>query len=202
MARSVFFSSHYQRDIMRVQIVKRHYVTKGNYTAAGFFDESLEEKAKKEGDDVVKRLINNGLKGAPSPAFLVGNETYTRRWVHYEIFKSIEMGTGVFGIRIHQIPDTGNVSQKSDGTDEWGSNPFDYLGYGRRDGKLVPMVKYAGGWKDSPYQSTITEAAAPYLAETDRPVLGSIFSVYDWLDNDGYNSFGDWLEKAAEQAER
>src|SRR5258708_4137467 len=63
MARSVFFSFHYQRDIMRVQIVKRHYVTTGNYTAAGFFDGSLEEKAETEGDDVVKRLINDGPKG-------------------------------------------------------------------------------------------------------------------------------------------
>lgn len=65
MPRSVFFSFHYQRDIMRVQVVKNHYVTKGNYTSAGFFDGSLEEKARKEGDHVVKRLIDNGLIGPP-----------------------------------------------------------------------------------------------------------------------------------------
>lgn len=202
MARSVFFSFHYQRDIMRVQIVKRHYVTKGNYTAAGFFDGSLEEKAKKEGDDVVKRLINNGLQGCSATCVLIGNQTYTRRWVDYEIFKSIEMGMGVFGIRIHQIPDARKVSHISDGTDEWGQNPFNYLGYGRRERKLVPMIKYTSGWKDASYHSAITEPTAPYLAGTDRPVLSSIFSVYDWVDDDGYNNFDDWLEEAAEQAER
>jgi hypothetical protein len=30
VARTVFFSFHYQRDIMRVQQVKNHYVTKGH----------------------------------------------------------------------------------------------------------------------------------------------------------------------------
>ncbi len=41
MARTVYFSFHYQRDIMRVQQVKNHYVTKENYTEAGYFDGSL-----------------------------------------------------------------------------------------------------------------------------------------------------------------
>ena len=77
MPRTVFFSFHYQRDIMRVHIVKNHYVTKGNYTAAGFFDGSLEEKAKKEGEDVVKRLINKGLNGCSVTCVLIGAETYT-----------------------------------------------------------------------------------------------------------------------------
>src|SRR5476651_1447032 len=64
MTRSVFFSFHYQRDIMRVQQIKQHYVTKGSYTETGFFDGSLEEKAKKEGDAVVKNLIDKGLVGS------------------------------------------------------------------------------------------------------------------------------------------
>jgi hypothetical protein len=39
---------------MRVQQVKQHYLVKGTYTEAGYFDGSLEEKAKKEGDMAVK----------------------------------------------------------------------------------------------------------------------------------------------------
>jgi hypothetical protein len=46
---------HYDRDIMRVQQVKQHYITKGSYTETGFFDGSLEERAKKDGDAVVKK---------------------------------------------------------------------------------------------------------------------------------------------------
>ena len=169
MARSVFFSFHYQRDIMRVQVVKQHYVTKGTYIAAGFFDGSLEERAKKDGDDVVKRLINKGLHGSSVTCVLIGKETYTRRWVDYEIFKSIEMGMGVFGVRINQIADARRVSEPMRGKDEAGASPFDYLGYGRREEELVPKIKDSDGWKDAPYQSPITEVAALYLEGTDRP---------------------------------
>jgi len=80
----------------------------------------------------------------------------------YEIFKSIELGMGVLGIRIHQIP------ALKQGGDEAGPDPFGYLGYGRKSGKLCPMAKYESGWKDAPYQSLMTESAAPYL-------LGNIF---------------------------
>lgn len=196
MARTVFFSFHYQRDIMRVQVVKQHHVTKGNYSAAGFFDGSLEEKAKKDGDEVVRKMINAGLAGCSVLCVLIGKETYTRRWVDYEIFKSIELGMGVLGIRIHQIP-----VPKQD-ADEAGPNPFNFLGYGIKSEKLCPMIKYESGWKEAPQQSLISESAAPYLAGKDKPILSSIFSVYDWVDGDGYNNFEKWIENAAQQAGR
>jgi hypothetical protein len=199
MARTVYFAFHYQRDIMRAQIVKQHHVTKGNYSAAGFFDGSLEEKAKKNGDDAVRRMIDNGLEGSSVLCVLIGRETYKRRWVDYEIFESIELGMGVFGIRIHQI------SSMNIGADIAGPNPFDYLGYGRnqnRQGKLFPMVKYESGWKDASYQSPITDSAAPYLAGRDKPILNSIFSVNDWVSDNGYANFARWVEAAAESAGR
>ena len=202
MPRTVFFSFHYQRDIMRVQIVKNHYVTKGNYTAAGYFDGSLEEKAKKEGDDIVKRLINTGLQGSSVTCVLIGAETYTRRWVDYEIFKSIELGMGVFGIHIHQIPDARKALELSRGIDDFGPNPFSFLGYGTRDNKMIPKIKYTNSWMDAPFQVPITAVAAPYLQGTDRPVLSDLLSIYDWVDDDGYNNFDGWMEKAADQAER
>lgn len=196
MARTIFFSFHYQRDIMRVQQVKQHYMTKGGYSAAGFFDGSLEEKSKREGDDAVKRLIDRGLIGSSVLCVLIGRETYTRRWVDYEILKSVELGMGVVGIRIHQLKDPRN------GIDSTGSSPFDFLGYGSRDGKLCPMIKYKEGWKDAPHLSLITKSAAPYLQNTDKPVLSSLFKVYDWVDHNGYNNFGMWIEAAARQAGR
>ena len=196
MARTVFFSFHYQRDIMRVQVVKNHHVTKGNYAAAGFFDGSLEEKAKKEGDEVVQRLIDKGFNGCSVTCVLIGQETYTRRWVDYEILKSVELGMGVFGIRIHQIKDP------KTGQDTAGSNPFKFLGFGERDEKLGPMIQYKDGWKNAPYLQTIERSAAPYLPSTGGPILENLFSVYDWIDNDGYNNFSKWVEAAARQAGR
>ena len=196
MPRSVFFSFHYDRDVMRVQQVKQHYITKGTYTETGFFDGSLEERAKKDGDLVVKKLIDNGLVGSSVLCVLIGKETFTRRWVGYEIFKGIEYGMGVFGIRIHQLKDP------KQGTDTQGSSPFECLGYGTTDGKLNPMIHYQSGWKDAPYLSPISKTAAPYLSSVDKPVLSRLFSVHDWVTGDGYNNFGKWVEAAAKQAGR
>jgi MTH538 TIR-like domain (DUF1863) len=196
MPRSVFFSFHYDRDIMRVQQVKQHYITKGTYTETGFFDGSLEERAKKDGDAVVKKLIDNGLTGSSVLCVLIGKDTYTRRWVDYEILKAVEYGMGVFGIRIHQLKDP------KQGADVAGSNPFQFLGYGTKDNKLIPMIQYQSGWKDAPYLSPIDESAALYLTNTDKSVLSGLFSVYDWVDGDGYNNFGKWVEAAAKQAGR
>ncbi len=70
--RRVFFSFHYQRDIWRVQQVKNHWVAKPNRASAGYFDGSLTEKAKKEGDLAIKRLINAGMKGSSVTCVLVG----------------------------------------------------------------------------------------------------------------------------------
>ena len=196
MARTVFFSFHYQRDIFRVQQVKNHYVTKGNYSSAGFFDGSLEEKAKKEGDTAVKNLIDRGLNGCSVLCVLIGNQTYTRRWVHYEIFKSIELGMGVLGIMIHQIKDP------KAGEDMAGTNPFEVLGYVTRGGKMVPMIHYTQGWNDAPNLSAISAPFAPYLKGTEKPVLSGLFRTYDWIRDNGYNNFSTWVENAAKQAGR
>ena len=102
-ARFVYFSFHYQRDIRRVQQVKNHWVAKGNYLAAGYFDGSLEEKAKKEGQRAVMTAINKGMIGSSVTCVLIGAQTEQREWVAYEIFRSIETGMGVFGIRIHRL---------------------------------------------------------------------------------------------------
>jgi hypothetical protein len=163
MARSVYFGFHYQRDIFRVQQVEQHYITKENYIEAGYFDGSLEEKAKKEGDTAVKSLIDKGLKGSSVTCVLIGQETYTRRWVDYEILKSIELGMGVLGVRIHQLKDPRT------GTDTIGSNPFAYLGYGVKNGRMDPMIKYNSGWKDAPYLAPIQSSSARYLEKTDKP---------------------------------
>lgn len=197
MARTVFFSFHYQRDIFRVQQVKQHYVTKGNFTAAGFFDGSLEEKAKREGDNVVKDLIDGGLIGASVLSVLIGAETYSRRWVAYEILKAVELGMGVFGICIHGLKDT-----RTGLTDVAGTSPFALVGYGTKNGKRQPMIHYSDGWKDAPYLSPVNGDPAPYLNGKDKPIFESLFTVDDWIHDDGYNNFNRWVEAAANQAGR
>ena len=130
MARRVFFSFHYERDVWRANVVRNSWVTKPDREDAGFIDAAEFEKIQRQGDLAVKRWINNQLKGTSVTAVLIGAETYKRRWVRYEIIKSFDKGNGLLGIYIHKIKD------KDRNTDSKGENPFEYIGvYIDRDGK-------------------------------------------------------------------
>src|SRR5713226_653420 len=98
MARKVFFSFHYQRDIWRVNQIRNSHVVEG-CAAAGFQDASLWEDAKRKGDQAVCALIDRGLEGTSVTTVLIGSETASRRYVDYEIRKSIECGNGLLGVR-------------------------------------------------------------------------------------------------------
>jgi hypothetical protein len=102
MARRVFFSFHYEDDIWRATIVRNSNVVDGS-AAAGFQDASLWEEAKKKGDEAISRMIDRGLDDTTVTAVLIGAETSIRRWVDYEIMKSIERGNGLLGLYIDQI---------------------------------------------------------------------------------------------------
>lgn len=105
MARRVFFSFHYQNDLWRVNQVRNSHVVEGT-AAAGFQDASLWEEAKLKGDAAIKRLIDKALEGTTVTAVLIGTETANRRYVDYEIQKSVERGNGLLGIYIHQLKDS------------------------------------------------------------------------------------------------
>ena len=104
MARRTFFSFHYERDVWRATVVRKSAELKPD-VVADFIDASLWEEAKRKGDDQIKALIGQGLAGTSVTAVLIGSETASRRWVNYEIDKSIERGNGLFGIYIHNIKD-------------------------------------------------------------------------------------------------
>ena len=197
-SRYVYFSFHYDRDIRRVQQVKNHWVPKGNYQAAGYFDGSLEEKAKKESDRALKAAINKGMVGSSITCVLIGAETSIRRWVAYEIFRSVERGMGVFGVTIH------NVKDPVHGTDDPGASPFGNLAYVPHLGstKLWPYGKYPDGW----WQFALAEAVEPpvsrYLVPDIENHLAYKFPIYDWVAGDGYNNFPAWVDAAAKQAGR
>src|SRR5271169_7016882 len=91
MARKVFFSFHYERDIWRTNVVRNSGIVEGT-AAAGFHDASLWEEAKKKGDADVKKLIDNALLGTSVTVVLIGAQTSQRKFVDYEIEKSIARG--------------------------------------------------------------------------------------------------------------
>lgn len=104
MARRVFFSFHYRRDLWRVNVVRNSGVVEG-VSAAGFHDASLWEETKKQGDSAVKRLIDSGLEGTAVTVVLIGAQTASRKYVSYEIEQSVARRNGIFGVRIDNIKD-------------------------------------------------------------------------------------------------
>lgn len=118
MARRVFFSFHYDRDIWRANQVRNCWVTHADRESAGFWDASLWERAKTLGDPAVKRLIDNGLENTSVTAVLIGTETDGRPWVDYEIEQSFSRGNGLLAIYIH------NIRDRTGYTDLPGTNPL------------------------------------------------------------------------------
>ena len=104
MARSVFFSFHYQNDVWRANQIRNLHIVTG-CAAAGFQDGSLWEETKRKGDVAVKRLIDAGLVGTTVTVVLIGAETSKRKFVGYEIEQSIARGNGLLGIYIHNQRD-------------------------------------------------------------------------------------------------
>ena len=131
MARQVFFSFHYDRDISRVNIVRNSGFLQQE---TGFIDHSLWEKSKLSGEAALEKLIDDGLKGASVTAVLIGAETAGRKWVDYEILNSWNKGKAVIGIRIHQLKNF------SGHTDISGSNPFDKFTF-EEAGAKVPLSR-------------------------------------------------------------
>lgn len=116
MARNVYFSFHFERDAWRAGIVRNSNVI-SSYDKT-YTDSAEWEAIKKASDDAVKKWITEQLKGTSVTVVLIGKETSTRKWVKYEIEKSIELGKGLLGIYIHKIE---NAAKE---TDDQGANPL------------------------------------------------------------------------------
>ncbi len=120
MARRVFFSFHYERDVWRANQVRNSWVTKEDREATGFWDAASWEEAKKKGEDEIKRWIDRQLDGTSVTVVLIGKETNDRKYVDYEIEESRKRGNGMLGVFITGLKD------KDQSTDSRGANPFDY----------------------------------------------------------------------------
>lgn len=163
MARRVFFSFHYERDVWRAGQVRNSWVTRPDRKSAGFWDAASWEEVKKKGEEAIQRWIDKQLEGTSVTVVLIGAETSERKYVNYEIEQSYKKGNGLLGVYIHKLKDKdGNADYK-------GKNPFDNF-FIERGGRKV------------------------YLSE--------IYPAYDWVDDCGYNNFGDWVEKAVTKAGR
>lgn len=136
MARRVFFSFHYQRDIWRINQIRSIPNITGS-AAAGFQDASLWEDAKRKSDAAIKKMIDDALYNTSVTVVFIGNQTANRKYIKYEIEQSIDRGNGVVGIQIHHLKD------KNQNVDELGETPKLLLDSGFKTYKYVDYEKLA-----------------------------------------------------------
>jgi hypothetical protein len=129
MARRVFFSFHYERDVWRASQVRNCWVTQDREDA-GFWDAAAWEEVKKKGNAAIEKWIDAQLKGTSVTVVLIGAQTSQREYVGYEIKQSHVRGNGMLGVYIHKIKNSKGL------TDTKGDNPFDNWKI-ERDGKTV-----------------------------------------------------------------
>lgn len=103
MARRVFFSFHYQY-VWKVNQIRNIPNVTGT-AAAGFQDASLWEEAKAKGDKVIKGMIDDALKNTSVTVVFVTYGTTNRKYINYEIEKSLERGNGLVAVQIHHLKD-------------------------------------------------------------------------------------------------
>lgn len=129
MARKVFFSFHYKRDVKRIVQVRNSWVVRPEGEAQPFYDKAEFEEAKKRAGGIEK-WIEEQLKGTSVTVILFGAETYDRKWVRHEIKRSYELKKGILAIDIHRIKDP------QTGVDIQGKNPLNYWSI-EKDGRKV-----------------------------------------------------------------
>ena len=149
MARRVFFSFHYERDIWRASQVRNSWVTKPDRESAGFWDAASWEEVKKKGDEAVKRWIRDQLQGTSVTVVLIGTETADRKYVRFEIEESWDRNNGLIGVYIH------NIRDQSRSTEPRGTDPFIAMGY--KNFKTYDWVNdngylNLGDWVEAAYQ--------------------------------------------------
>jgi hypothetical protein len=130
VARRVFFSFHYDRDVFRVNQVRNSWLLRAGNEAPPFFDKADFEDAKRRAGGI-KNWIDDQLAGASVTAVLFGAETYDREWVRYEINRSFELGKGLLAIDIHRLKDPRR------GADMQGRNPLQYWGIDRNGRRMT-----------------------------------------------------------------
>jgi hypothetical protein len=132
--RQIFYSFHHDNDIMRVQQIRNIGALEDNKPVS----ENEWEKIKRNGDEAIKKWIDDNMAYRSCVVVLVGEKTAERSWIKYEIKKAWKENKGLLGIYIH------NIKCPRNGTCNKGSNPFDQFTFqdGENKGeKLSSVIK-------------------------------------------------------------
>lgn len=110
----VFYSFHFDNDVMRVQQIRNIGAIEENEPVS----KNEWEAVKRNGDAAIEKWIDENMSYKRCVVVLIGSDTANRPWVLYEIRKAWEDQRGLFGIYIH------NINCPRNGTCYKGANPF------------------------------------------------------------------------------
>ena len=199
MPRRTFFSFHYQADCWRAWNVRNSCVVKGEKEFTGFFDSSVFEASRKESPDALKKFLREGMENTSVTCVLAGTDTWNRRWVRYEIARSIIKGNGLLTVDIH------NVENNKQEVSKKGADPLSAMGL-YRTANGIYLAEWSGGkwvaYKD--YRLAIPEKDLWLEPPKDSVAvaLNKHCLRYDFAGQSGRKNLGDWIETAAAMAGR
>ncbi|QIK79044.1 TIR domain-containing protein [Sphingomonas piscis] len=199
--RRVFFSFHFQRDGWRANQIRQSWRFGNEATRAGtgFFDGSLWESAQRKDDASLKALINTGLENTSVTCVLAGTETYARRWVRFEIAKSVARGNGLLTVWIDQKRDPNGL------TCARGPDPLGYMGvYLAEPGKIYLAEYHSGRWQRYLDYRMPVQLPSSWRAPTSSNVipLHNYARNHCYVTEGGSTSFAMWIEAAAQSVGR
>jgi len=195
MARRVFFSFHYQKDIWRVNQIRKSGEFADVNGSETFYDNSLWEQTKKKGDQALRTLIADGLKNSSVTTVLAGTETWSRKWVRYELIKSFERGNGLITLWLDQVKDPeGKTAVR-------GPDPLEWLFFRKNSNGKTASTWYHDG-KDWQTFETISISDLPKAARSvDKGRLSKFATQHVWTAGSA-KEFAQWAEEAASAAGR
>ena len=112
--RRVFYSFHYENDVMRVQQIRNI----GVFEEYSLVSPNDWEEVRCKRDREIKDWIDSAMQYRSCVIVLIGEETAYQKWVNYEIKKAWIEGKPLLGIYIN------NLKCPRKGTCQKGENPF------------------------------------------------------------------------------
>lgn len=194
--RRVFFSFHYQNDIWRANQVRNSWRRgrEAEREGVGFYDASIWETARRTNEESLKNLIREGITNSSVTCVLTGSSTYLRRWVRYEIARSVIKGNGLLSVNISSLLDQNrNIAAQ-------GPNPLDFMGVYQDDYGAIKLAEFDGtnwiAYRD--YSQSVSLPATWGRPNANRVIkLSSYGSAYCYVRNGGAENFSSWVQNAA-----
>ncbi|CAI1535705.1 MTH538 TIR-like domain (DUF1863) [Serratia plymuthica] len=199
MPRKTFFSFHYQEDVWRAWNVRNSWVVGKDKESVGFYDASVFEASQKESDDALKNFLRDGLKNTSVTCVLAGQYTASRRWVRYEIVRSVLKGNGLLTVDIHGVKNSANIFGKK------GIDPLSEVGVYCSNGQIYFAEIKSGKWvKYEDYTLAIPASDLWFTAPTTLDVtrISDHALRYDYAAQNGRENISGWIETAAGLAGR